>query len=335
MLSTIRKCSKKTDDSLDVPDHLYVDAIKQIDSYLLRARTSDGWNQGYVPADTAQRSDSVVRFILFRKRFTRQRIIAIDEAIKNGTSPVINVDELKSLGLNFNVICNLWLSDVDVNEKDFPTFGQKRVVPKFLNRMLGLSLPKQKLLTDYFLSFLQVEVKAAKSAGKQTCITTLSGRCVEIVDKPRSFCFGDGKLEVYKVVVDGGMSFEEAFDIYSDELAMQSAASGAITTGFYTQQGSRHKFPKVFLIISPDERSDKVILYRPNTGRKVVTKQYATRSIRWGDWNIVTSDDEIKDLWDTEFALSDIPYTTGKSALRLVLPAASTFSFLTFLTRLS
>jgi hypothetical protein len=197
------------------------------------------------------------------------------------------------------------------------------------------SLPKQKLLTDYFLSFLQVEVKAAKSAGKQTCITTLSGRCVEIVDKPRSFCFGDGKLDLYKIVVDGGMSFEEAFDIYSDELAMQSAASGAITTGFYTQQGSRHKFPKVFLIISPDERSDKVVLYRPNTGRKVVTKQYATRNIRWGDWNIVTSDDEIKDLWDTEFALSDIPYTTGKSALRLVLPSASTFSFLTFITRLS
>jgi len=322
MLSTIRKCSKNTD--IDVPDHLYVDAIKLIDAYLLRARHPNGsWNQGFVPIDEGvQRSDSTMCFILWRRRFTHNRVAAIDEAIKNGTSPLIDVEELKALELNFNVICNLWLSDVDVNENDFPTTGRKRIVPKFLNRILGLSMAKQSLLMDSFLSFVEVEIKAAKSAGKMDVgIKTLTGQSVDIVDKPRSFRFSeDSQTKVYKVCIDKGLTYEAAQDIFREEIGKESD-NAKISTGFYTQQGRGHKTPKVYLIISPDNRSNNCILYRPNQGRKVLTKNYVSHKILWGDMKLITSEDEIKELWEKEYNLSDIPSSNGKSmASNLLIP---------------
>ena len=308
---------KNDSESLDVPDHLFVDAVKLIDAYLLRARHPNGtWNQGFLPFDVgSQRSDSTMRFILFRRRFTHNRVAAIDEAINNETSPMIDVEELKALGLNLNVIANLWMVDVDVNETDFPASGKKRIVPKFLNRILGLGLTKQSLFMDYFLSFLEVEVKAARAAGKMDVgIKTLTGQHVEIVDKPRSFSFSeDCQVKVYKVTVDKGMTFEAAFDVfYSEELAHQNEGA-KIVTGFYTQQGRGHKIPKVRLIISTDKRSKQVIVYRPNAGRGVLTKTYVSSRIRLGDLTLLTSEDKIKELWETEYSLADIAFPTGKN----------------------
>jgi len=307
---------KNDSESLDVPDHLFVDAVKLIDAYLLRARHPNGtWNQGFLPFDVgSQRSDSTMRFILFRRRFTHNRVAAIDEAINNETSPMIDVEELKALGLNLNVIANLWMVDVDVNETDFPASGKKRIVPKFLNRILGLGLTKQSLLMDYFLTFLEVEVKAARTAGKMDVgIKTLTGQHVEIVDKPRSFSFSeDCQVKVYKVTVDKGMTFEAAFKNYSEELAHQNEGA-KIVTGFYTQQGRGHKIPKVRLIISTDKRSKQVIVYRPNAGRGVLTKTYVSSRIRLGDLTLLTSEDKIKELWETEYSLADIAFPTGKS----------------------
>lgn len=319
MLLSIRKCSstKSDSESLDVPDHLYVEAIKLIDAYLLRARHPNGtWNQGFTPFDVrSQRSDSTMGFILSRKRFTHNRAACIDEAIKNGTSPTIDVEGLKALGLNLNIIANLWLADVAVNEDDFPVTGKKNIVPKFLNRVLGLSLKKQSLLMNYFFAFVELEVKAARAAGKMDVgVRTLTGQSVEIVDKPRSFCFGkDCQIKLFKVTVDKGMPFEAAFDVFSEERAHQSESS-KILTGFYSHQGRGHKIPKIHLIISPDNRSNKVVVYRPNEGQGVLTKRYVSSKIgSFGSWNLVTSEEKIKELWDAEYSLADIAYPTGKS----------------------
>ncbi len=288
-----------------------------IDTFLLRARHPDGfWNQGFTPFDLgSQRSDSTMSFILSRKRFTHSRAASIEEAIKNGTPPAIDVEGLKALGLNLNIIANLWLADVDVNEDDFPVTGKKKIVPKFLNRVLGLSLKKQSLLMNYFFAFVELEVKAARAAGKMDVgVRTLSGQSVEIVDKPRSFCFRkDCQIKLFKVTVDKGMPFEAAYDVFSEERAHRSEGS-KITTGFYSHQGRGHKIPKIHLIISPDNRSNKVIVYRPNEGQGVLTKSYVSRRIGgFGDWNLVTSEDEIKELWDAEYSLADIAFPTGKS----------------------
>lgn len=323
MLKTIRKCSstKSDSESLDVPDHVYVEAIKLIDTYLLRARHPNGaWNQGFIPFDVGtQRSDSTMGSILSRKRFTHSRAASIDEAIKNGTSPTIDVEGLKALGLNLNIIANLWLSDVAVNEDDFPVTGKKNIVSKFLNRLLGLSLKKQSLLMSYLFAFVELEVKAARAAGKMDVgVRSLSGQSVEIVDKPRSFCFSkDCQIKLFKVIVDKGMTFEAAYDAFNKERAHQSESS-KILTGFYSHQGRRHKIPKIHLIISPDNRSNKVIIYRPNEGLGVLTKTYVSSRIdSFGDWNLVTSEEKIKELWEAEYSLADIAFPTGKLDFKL------------------
>ena len=318
-------------ESLDVPDQLYVDAIKSIDAYLQRARHPDGtWNKGFVPTfdEGSQRSDSTMRLILFRRRFTHSRVAAIEGAIKNGTTPMIDVEELKNEGLNLNVIANLWLTDVDVNENDFPVAGKKHIVAKFLNRLLGLSISKQSLLMNYFFAFVELEVKASRAAGKMDVgIKTLSGQSVEIVDNPRSFCFSEGcQIKLFKVKVDKGMTYEDAHDVYSEELANQSE-SGKIVTGFYIQQGRKHKMPKVHLIISPDQRSQKVIVYRPNAGRGVLSKQYVSSRVTFGDLKLITSEEQIKELWEAEYSIADIAFPTGKTDLAFKFDPSSTMPF--------
>ena len=150
MLHIIRKCGKDNT-SLEVPDSVYIDAITLIDSYLARARDSHGnWNQGgMVPFDFGSYpSDTGISMVLSRCRgLLNNRVAAFEEG--HAIPPSVDLAELevvKEAGLGFFVLCNLWLSDVDVNEKDFPTVGKrKNLVAKFLNRLLGLNLTKQRL----------------------------------------------------------------------------------------------------------------------------------------------------------------------------------------------
>ena len=149
MLHSIRKCGKDNT-SLEVPDSVYIDAITLIDSYLARARDSHGnWNQGKLPFDFGSYpSDTGISMVLSRRRgLLNNRVAAFEEG--HAIPPSVDLAELevvKEAGLGFFVLCNLWLSDVDVNEKDFPTVGKrKNLVAKFLNRLLGLNLTKQRL----------------------------------------------------------------------------------------------------------------------------------------------------------------------------------------------
>lgn len=96
-------------------------------------------------------------------------------------------------------------------------------------------------VTDYFISYVDMEVKAAKSAGKHdNGIKTLAGNSVEFVGKPRSFCFGgitgqNQSVEVYQVRVDRGMSFEAALELYRNEQGATQSGSSKIKAGFYLE----------------------------------------------------------------------------------------------------
>ena len=56
------------------------------------------------------------------------------------------IEAAKAAGLNFNIMCHIWLFDVGIQAAD-STF----TVSKFLNRCLSLRLNKQRLLTNYFM----------------------------------------------------------------------------------------------------------------------------------------------------------------------------------------
>ena len=84
MIGTMRKCSK--DAFLDVPDNLYTDAIRSIDSYLVRARNSNGWHEGPIPFNYGvEPFDGMMHNILSRRRaLVKNRVAAIEAAIKDG-----------------------------------------------------------------------------------------------------------------------------------------------------------------------------------------------------------------------------------------------------------
>ena len=162
-------------------------------------------------------------------------------------------------------------------------------------------------VTDYFLNFVEMETKAAKSAGAYDVgITTISGRTVEFVGQPRSFCFGGAAsqqtIQIYQVQVDQGLSFETALEIYRKE---QGANDGKVKTGFYLQEKRGRE--RIYLIINA---GDKCIAVRPNVGRRVITKGHIMSKIRYGEYT-KASEIEAKDMWNQEFDLADIPSTEG------------------------
>jgi len=180
----------------------------------------------------------------------------------------------KESGLNFNVLCNIWLYDVGVNRQDF----KAQDVPRFLNRLLGMNLNRQKIMTSYFMTSLENEVMNAKRNNTYDVgIKTLTGNSLEFVGKPRTFCFRglaskDDRVHLYTVAQDSGTSPETARCLYNEAKDDNNAPTSRgewqrrghrmeIVTGFY--QDSRDIFrvtPKVFLIINPG-KSELVLFY--------------------------------------------------------------------------
>ena len=186
------------------------------------------------------------------------------------------VKAAKELGLNFNIMCRIWLFNVGIQFGDQTSVS----VSKYLNRCLSLRLNKQGLMTNYFMKHLESEIYAAKNSGK-TCAYTSSthtilfllirlasriekgkydvgirqveGNRVEFVEKPRTFCFGglaakDERVYVYRVAVDSGITAEKALEMYNEaketELPQPIGRNGwlgrgarvRIATGFYIDQ---------------------------------------------------------------------------------------------------
>ena len=110
----------------------------------------------------------------------------------------------------------LWLSLVGIAVEEYETAGKypQGVVPKFLNRILGLEVARQQWLFDYFARYLEKTIKAAIRDGKyQKGIMTLTGRSVAFVS--RAVVDGvptpsDHDLVLHDVALDIGMEFETA-----------------------------------------------------------------------------------------------------------------------------
>jgi len=148
----------------------------------------------------------------------------------------------------------------------------KSNVSKFLNRLLGMNLNRQRLMTQYFMKSLENEVNNAKRAGKYDVgIQMMTGNNIEINETPRVFSFRgldakDDKVVVYKVENDRGTSPETAMDLYNDAKDNNAPTSRSewnrrgqrheVVTGFYVDKRNFCKVtPKVFLIINAGKLS--------------------------------------------------------------------------------
>lgn len=89
-------------------------------------------------------------------------------------------DELstcKRNGLVFPLICNIWFHSVGLKAGEMCAVGSNSLLPRFLNRLLGMRLSCQEAVTEFFYDTLDAVVKHAKRAGQYDLgIKNYSGR---------------------------------------------------------------------------------------------------------------------------------------------------------------
>jgi hypothetical protein len=363
MLDGVWQCNKEC--LTDPPEKLVLEALKKIDARLEEAIDQPGdWKVNLAPYSDDSKSEQdeyEMMEKLLRDRclhLAEQRVKAIGEGksvvkyldkLADGTEtketlkPKID-EEVKSAmeaGLNFNVLCFLWLFDVGVTEvsasgsNSFFKQGKPIDVPKFLNRTLGMNLLKQQLLLEHFIKHLQKQVALAKREGSyDQGIKTITGHSVAI-EKPRSFCFRGLEAKndlvlLYKVMADRGMDSDTAWQLYEEVKALENEAgtvassspgsSGGwfggsqvrlIKSGFYIDRRDIFKeVPRMFLLVNQGRTSNKCVVIRPNEGKKIFLKDFVWNKLLHGDTcrlSPCTNLHQAMVLWKKEFELADRP----------------------------
>lgn len=349
MLNRIWSCERSC--ITEASDSLIFESLRLIDSHLTAVLEEEGdWKTNLDPFidddESEQTFYTMMQNLLLGPclELAEKRV----EAIKNGKSvseycelldsgtetkeiikPKIDdeVKAAKDAGLNFHVLCCIWLYEVGLEEHTVkagkfyrPPIG----VAKFLNRCLGMNLPRQKLLTDHFHKFLEKEISQAKKARNfDQGIMTLSGRSV-LIHTPRSFCFQglqakDERLLVYKIVIDRGLKSQTARSLYEEALTDDAVNNNSnnrsnhqrIVSGFYLDRRAFFKeVPPIFLIVDQGPTSNMCILARPNEGKKFVTKYRVwERYLASGSIQLTrcTNIPEALEIWGKEFNLADLP----------------------------
>lgn len=349
MLKCIWSCERSC--ITEASDSLIFESLRLIDFHLTTVLEEEGdWKTNLAPYDDDAKSEQTFYKMMQKLllgpclQLAEKRV----EAIKNGTSvseycelldsgtetkeiikPKIDdeVKAAKDAGLNFHVLCFIWLYEVGVEENSAkagkfyrPPIG----VAKFLNRCLGMNLQRQKLLIDHFHKFLEKEISQAKKAGNfDQGIMTLSGRSV-LIHKPRSFCFRglqakDERLLVYKIVIDRGLNSQTARSLYEEALTDDAVNNNSnnrsnhqrIVSGFYLDRQAFFKeVPPIFLIVDQGPTSNKCILARPNEGKKFVTKYWVwDKYLASGSIQLTrcTNIPEALEIWGKEYNLADLP----------------------------
>mmetsp|Transcript_7268 Transcript_7268/g.11437 ORF Transcript_7268/g.11437 Transcript_7268/m.11437 type:complete len:1695 (-) Transcript_7268:113-5197(-) len=260
MLKLIWTCSSNEAIDNEVDDSLYAEALKMIDGHLKEAIDAEERGEGTLeenlePFDDDTEGEKTFRSMMYHlltgpcEKLTSSRVTAIKdgrsvseyfESLAGGLEDKESIklkidDEIKSAldaGLNFNVLCNIWLFDVGVSQnellKESEVEGKKRKsrtpfgVAKFLNRLLGMNMKRQGLVFDLFVKTLDAEIRSAKSSGSYDLgIKTMKGQSVTFIQKPQSFVFRgltapDETVELYAVQQDKGLTSEKIMEMYND-----------------------------------------------------------------------------------------------------------------------
>ena len=330
MLDGVWKCNKEC--LMKPPETLVLEALKKIDARLEEAIDQPGdLNENLDPfsddSTFEQEECKMMKTLLVDRcpHLAEQRVKAIGEGksvvkylekLADGTEtketikPKID-DEVKAAmeaGLNFNVLCFLWLLDVGVT--DDPRID----VPKFLNRILGMNILKQQILFEHFMKHLQEQVDNAKRGGTYNQgIKTITGRRVT-TEELKKFCVektehGEERYaKLYLVTTDRGMDYETALKLYNEtkenEVSTVDFALDEIKSGFYINRPNK-KVTRMLLIINQGHTSDKCVVIRPNDGKKTLSRDQVRESYFCRDQSTYINNDEAMKMWKEEFKLAD------------------------------
>ena len=353
LIRDVWQCTSSSFDS-EATGGMFVAVLKHIDEHLTEVlKEGDNWQINLAPYSEDSKSEqtyyAMMKDLLLGPclQLATDRVAAIKDGrsvikymtdLKDGTEEkgVIKakmdaeIDAAKERGLNFHVLCTIWLYEVGISERSEMKTPKKIDVPKFLNRMLGLNLKRQKLLTDHFLKYLENEVASEKRAGTYDIgIKTITGHSISI-EKPRSFCFRgvdakspQDRVLLYKAVVDRGMESSVALEQYNEAKAQESGGISGTTrrrgiqTGFYFDKRTRldgsslfkETGKRVFLIINQGRSRNTCVVARPSYGKFLATKEWVYERLLQGAprLSLVTNVQDAIGVWNKEFKLADCP----------------------------
>ncbi|ERE72354.1 putative protein strawberry notch [Cricetulus griseus] len=185
-------------------------------------------------------------------------------------------------------------------------------ITKFLNRILGLEVHKQNALFQYFSDTFDHLIEIDKKEGRYDMgILDLAPGINEIHEESQQVFLApghpqDGQVVFYKISVDRGMKWEEAF---TRSLELKGPYDGFYLS--YKVRGS-----KTSCLLAEQSRGEYFTVYKPNIGRQ---SQLETLDSLCRKFHRVTAD-EAREPWESSYALSleHCSHTTCSSYLQIV-----------------
>eukprot|EP00899_Mesostigma_viride_P003167 jgi/Mesvir1/12851/Mv05881-RA.1 len=186
-------------------------------------------------------------------------------------------------------------------------------VPRFLNRLLGITPDLQNRIFSYFDSNLQAFVEAARKEGIYDAgITSIKGTSIELTQEPQSF-FCDPMSRtaptlLYSFQVDRGLSYEAAMELLVAEgKAGEEAANGAGSSSSGSSSSSSGMYRSIHahvgatLVVMAKQRpsSDPPVMriFRPATGAGQRDMKLSELTAKY----VKVPAEEIKGLWDQAY----------------------------------
>ncbi|XP_051978110.1 protein strawberry notch homolog 2-like isoform X2 [Xyrauchen texanus] len=169
-------------------------------------------------------------------------------------------------------------------------------ITKFLNRILGLEVHKQNSLFQYFTDNFDYLIEKDKKEGKYDMgILDLAPGNDQIYEETQEKFLTagnpqDGQVILYKISVDRGMPWSEAFQ------KLQTLSNP--DEGFYLSYKLRGNHPCVLLAVQGSERN--MIIYKPNIGKQAQTESLDNLQQKYRK----VSPEEAKESWESQFTFS-------------------------------
>uniref|UniRef100_A0A8C9Z2T9 Protein strawberry notch homolog 2 n=1 Tax=Sander lucioperca TaxID=283035 RepID=A0A8C9Z2T9_SANLU len=169
-------------------------------------------------------------------------------------------------------------------------------ITKFLNRILGLEVHKQNYLFQYFTDNFDYLIEKDKKEGKYDMgILDLAPGNDEIYEEKQETFLTvgnpqDGQVVLYKISVDRGMPWEEAFN--------RSLKLSGPDEGFYLSLKLRGNHPCVLL--AEQGRGKHLIVYKPNIGKQTHPESLDNLQQRYRK----STPEEARDSWENQFTFS-------------------------------
>ncbi|XP_061093328.1 si:ch73-63e15.2 isoform X2 [Conger conger] len=169
-------------------------------------------------------------------------------------------------------------------------------ITKFLNRILGLEVHKQNSLFQYFTDNFDYLIEKDKKEGKYDMgILDLAPGNDEIYEETQEKFLTagnpqDGQVVLYKISVDRGMHWEEAYG--------KAQTLTGPDEGFYVSHRLRGNHPCVLL--AEQGRGRNLNLYKPNIGKQAQPESLDNLQRKYRK----VTPEQAKDSWENQFTFS-------------------------------